>query len=338
MKKILLYVIAVTFLMTGCTSKEQDEQISSFWQQQMANLFTKRLGRPMKNPDMTPERLLLDKDGKPFFPQEEQPTPEQTPEKQTEQEQPVAEPEKQEIPAASTAAAAPAAATSKRPSIKAFLFVHSDSPDCKRLRNDKWDEKFQQKFPGSIILVEYDMKNPASKAPLQEMMRKHKLSTITVPILFIGDQVLQGYPFEGEDQAAEKAFAAAAQAKPQAAQKRKQQSNQYMEIIMEDSTKAPKKNTRASAKDTKAIQLALASVEKNNQATLSDMGAIFGEDTKAQAYVIISRTERLLRNKALSSPDYKTYLATQKALLQAQEKELNQLMRQNAGRLRSIRG
>ena len=107
---------------------------------------------------------------------------------------------------------------------------------------------------------------------------------------------------------------------------------------MEDAPKTRKTTSRASSSDSRAIQLALASVEKNNQATLADMGSFFGEDTKAQAYAIISRTERLLRKKASSSPDYKTYLATQKSLLQIQEKELNELMRQNAKNLRSVRG
>ena len=343
MKKILLYVMAVTFLMTGCTSREQEEQINSFWQQQFSNLFSQRSGmRPPENPHMIPEHLLLDKDGKPLFPQEEQSEQEQAPGTQIPQEQLAPESEKQENPAVtsmqtSQTPAAPTAAP-KHSSIKAVLFTHSDSPQTKQLKADNWDKNFQQKYQGSVILVEYDMKDPTSKAPLQEMMRKHKLSSITVPILFVGDQSFQGYPFNNEDQAVQKALAAAAQPKQRPVQKRKQQSNQFMEIIMEDTPKTPKKNTRASARDSRAIQLALASVEKNNQATLADMGSIFGEDTKAQAYAIISRTERLLRNKAAVSPDYKTYLTTQKSLLQIQEKELSELMRQNAKRLRSVRG
>lgn len=331
MKKTLLYIVAVTFFIAGCTSKEQDEQINSFWQEQLAKVFSGRQAmRPPQDPHMTPENLLLDKDGKPIFPPEANP-----------QEQP-AQPPAPQAPSvnAPEAAAQPgttAAPLPNRAPIKAVLFIHSDSPVCKRLKAENWDKNFLEKYQGRVFLVEYDMKNPDSKAPLQEMMRKYKLSTITVPILFIGDQSVQGYPFNGIDQAVQKALTAPAQAQ-QRATKRKQQSNQYMEIIMEDAPKTPKKNTRASARDSRAIQLALASVEKNNQATLADMGSFFGEDTKAQAYLIISRTERLLRNKAASSPDYKTYLATQKSLLQIQEKELNELMRQNAKNLRSTRG
>ena len=341
MKKTLLYIIAVTFFIAGCTSKEQDEQINSFWQQQFAKVFSNRQGmRPPENPNMIPEKLLLDKDGKPIFPQEE--NPQEQPAQQPAQEaSSVITPEAAAQPS-TTVAHDPAAGNTAMPApnrapIKAFLFIHSDSPVCKRLKAENWDKTFLEKYQGRVFLVEYDMKNPDSKAPLQEMMRKYKLSTITVPILFIGDQSVQGYPFNGIDQAVQKALTAPAQTQ-QRATKRKQQSNQYMEIIMEDAPKTPKKNTRASARDSRAIQLALASVEKNNQATLADMGSFFGEDTKAQAYAIISRTERLLRKKASSSPDYKTYLATQKSLLQIQEKELNELMRQNAKNLRSVRG
>ena len=341
MKKTLLYVMAVSLFIVGCTSKEQDEQINSFWRQQFAAFFAQRLGpRPTGDPNMTPERLLLDKDGKPLFPQEET-IQDQNAQGPASISQSTDQSSANKQPSTGTSAnnsATPTANTSKATPIKAVLFTHSDSPKCKQLKADNWSEKFQQKYVGSITLTEYDMKNPDSKAPLQELMNKHKLASITVPILFVGDQVLQGYPFAQEDQEVQKALATAAQTKQLAAQKkRKQPSNQYMEIIMEDSAKTPKKNTRASAKDTQAIQNALATVVKNNQATLNDMGSIFGEDTKAQAYAIISRTESLLRKKALSSPDYKTYLATQKSLLQTQEKELNALMRQNANRLSSIR-
>lgn len=340
MKKLLLYVIAVTLFMTGCTSKEQDEQINSFWQQQLSNVFSGRLGmRPPENPNMVPERLLLDAEGKPLFPQEE--TSQEQPSEQSSQAvddpESTQQAETAQAPTEETSATQAPTALSKQTSVKAILFIHSDSPQAKQLKEDQWDKTFLQKYQGRVSLVEYDMKDPASKQPLQEMMRKHKLASITVPILFIGNQHFQGYPFGDTDTAMQKALSGE-QNKPQSVQKRKQQSNQYMEIIMEDAPKTRKTTSRASSSDSRAIQLALANVEKNNQATLADMGSFFGEDTKAQAYAIISRTERLLRKKASSSPDYKTYLATQKSLLQIQEKELNELMRQNAKNLRSVRG
>ncbi len=338
MKKILLYTLTASLFIAGCTSKEQDDKIESFWQQQISSLFSRHSGRPAETPPPIPEKLLLDENGKPLFPEEQEAQPAES-EKQQEPtalstkptEEPAANAPAQQT---NTKAALPA---SKKISIEAVLFTHADSPQTKQLKADHWDQGFLQRYQGRVFLMEYDMKNPASRKPLQAMMRKHKLSSVTVPILFIGDQSFQGYPFGDTDPAVRKALTAA-QNKQAAARKRKQQPTQYMEIIMEDTNQTQRTNTKASPRDSRAMQLALASVEKNNQAVLNDMGSLFGEDTKAQAYIIISRTERLLRNKASSSPDYKTYLATQKNLLQLQEKELNELMRQNAKKLRSTRG
>ena len=316
MKKILLYVLGITLLISGCTPKEQDKKITEVWKEKITSFLVQRLGmRPAESSRTIPEEMLLDEQGNPLFPQEG------TDQEQSSQGQhkPIDEPGKQENPAAEesvkkptvnstdTVTANPIASLPPNISVKAVLFTHADSPKSKQLKADNWDKKFLEKYQGRVFLVEYDMKNPASKAPLQEMMQKHKLSTITVPILFVGDQNFQKYPFGNTDMAVQEALIAAAQAKQPSAQKRKKQPNQFMEIIMEDTPKARKINTKASARDSRAMQLALAKVEQNNQATLADMGALFGENAKAQAYVIISRTERLLRNKASSSPDYKTY-------------------------------
>ena len=339
MKKTSLLIISGLLLVAGCTSKEQDEKIRAYWQNQTGNLLIKRMGiSPMQaaNP-LEGKTPLMDEEGNPILPQQ-QTTPETTPLQENQEQTPATAEQTQATPTAP--AKQPALNTPKRAPIQAVLFTHSDSLECKQLKADRWDTSFQQTYQGQVTLVQYDMKNPTSKEALQAQMKAHKLSSVSVPTLFIGKHVLSDYPFQGVDAAVKDALAtSAATAKRQAARRKQQNSSQYMEIIMEDTqTKAPRKNTKASASDNKAIQAALAEVVKNNQSTLSDMGSLFGENAKAEAYAIMAHTEKQLRNKAATSPNYKTYLATQKALLQTQEKELNQLMRKHAKDLRSIKG
>ncbi len=342
MRKLFFYVLAVLLLGAGCTSKEQDEQIKAFWQEQIIALLPQRAGmRPMdntKNPFEQQPPAFPPEETQPPLLQPEQPAlPEQIP-PQTEQNSAISTENPAVHPAQAQNPIPPKqpAATLQKPRLTAILFIHSQSPICQQLKADGWDKQFEQKYQGKVRLVQYDMINPSSKGALQNLMRQHKLQSISVPVLFIGNSVLSGYPFNGVDAAIQKALT---QPAPRAARKTAaKKPAQFMEIIMEDEPKNQPRNTKASARDSRAMQLALASVERNNQSLLTDVASLFGEDTKAQAFAVVARTERLLRRKAASSPDYKTYLATQKQLLALQEKEINQLMRQNTKNIRTIRG
>ena len=44
MKKTSLLIISGLLLVAGCTSKEQDEKIRAYWQNQTGNLLIKRMG------------------------------------------------------------------------------------------------------------------------------------------------------------------------------------------------------------------------------------------------------------------------------------------------------
>lgn len=335
MRKLFFYGMIVLLLGAGCTSKEQDEQIKTFWQEQIIALLPQRAGMLPPPPAEIPaaEEALPDEAIQP----EQLPPPQASSEEQPDPIVPAKEPTVQPAQEVGPAPVQQPAVPAQKPRLTAILFVHSNSPVCQQLKADGWDKQFEQKYQGTVRLVQYDMVNPASKEPLQKMMRQHSLPSISVPILFIGRSAIPGYPFNGVDQAVQKALA---QPKPRAPRKTTtaQKSAQFMEIIMEDDPKTQPRNNKATARDTRAMQLALASVERNNQSLLTDVGSLFGEDTKAQAFAVVARTERLLRRKASSSPDYQSYLATQKQLLKLQEKEINQLMRQNAKNIRSIRG
>ena len=318
MKKTILSILSILLVLAGCTSKEQNEKIRAYWQEQAGSLVLRGLAmRPTQaiNP-LQGKMPPVDANGNPLF----------TPQEQTETQDPQM-PKPEDATQTQTAP--------KREPIKAVLFVHSDSPVCKQLKADQWDTSFQQTYQGKVTLVQYDMKNPASKTALQEQMKKHKLSSVPTPALFIGNHVLTNYPFQGVDKAVQEALMAPATLTRTANRQGKKQSSQYMEIVMEKPVKETV-NTKASAKDRKAMETAFATVQADNQKTLSDIEMMFGASTRAQAVSIINENEHLLKNKMGTSATYKAYLSAQARILKAQEQQLNELMQRNARNIRSI--
>ena len=339
MKKTIFYTLTLALLATGCTTKEQDEQIHAFWQQQLIQVMGLPTFPPA--PMETPQpftQVAAEENAEEVATQEPaQPTGTSSPAEEAPTLAPVETPTVQKTEAPTPAAVAPSPKADKR--IRAFLFTHSNSPLCQQLKQDHWDTDFQQKYQDKILLVEYDMIDPANRVPLRNLMHRYQLPSLTVPIIFIGKTVLPGYPFTGVDEAVQKALADQARAAKRAAAQAKaarQAPTQYMEIIMEDNT--PVKNSTAPAKDRRAMQKALASIQQSNQQIVTDIGTMFGHETQAAAFAITARTERLLKNKMADSPNYKTYASFEKKLMSLQERDLNDLMRQNAKNIRAIRG
>lgn len=115
--------------------------------------------------------------------------------------------------------------------------------------------------------------------------------------------------------------------------------SQFMEITMEDSSRVNKFKSNAPFKERQAMQRAIENVKQSNQQTLQDIGTMFDGDTQAQAFAIVSKSEKILLRAANVSMSYPTYLNAQRKILQEQEQQLNQLMQQNAYKLnRRARG
>ena len=115
--------------------------------------------------------------------------------------------------------------------------------------------------------------------------------------------------------------------------------SQFMEITMEDSSRVNKFKSNAPFKERQDMQRAIENVKQSNQQTLQDIGTMFDGDTQAQAFAIVSKSEKILLRAANVSMSYPTYLNAQRKILQEQEQQLNQLMKQNAYKLnRRIRG
>ena len=113
-----------------------------------------------------------------------------------------------------------------------------------------------------------------------------------------------------------------------------QNSGQFMEIMVEDPSGAIK--GKAPLKDRRAMQRAIDQVLQDNQNTLQDIGQVFGAETQAQAFALMTQTEKELRQQAKASPSLQEYLKVQRQLLKKQEQNLNQLMRSSTHALRNI--
>lgn len=214
--------------------------------------------------------------------------------------------------------------------VEAMLFVSPSCPRCQRLKQEGWVAKFQDKYAGQVRLTEYDLSIPQNEELLQNMMRKHHLTQVGYPTLFIAGNVVQGYPLNADPVVA-KVLAKQGWKKSSAPQQ------QFIEITLEDSNTGNVKS-KAPLKDRQSMQSALDRVKQSNQQTVKDIGSMFGADTQAQALAIVAKYEKTLQRTANTSDTYQNYLKAQQKILQEQEQLLNQLMRDNAYRMRNIRG
>ena len=126
----------------------------------------------------------------------------------------------------------------------------------------------------------------------------------------------------------------ATEVKPKPAPKKrpKRQESQFMDITMEDPSGTVK--GKAPLKDRQAMQKSLDKVMQDNENTLKDIMQAFGTETQAQAFAITAKTEKALRQQAAKSTSYQEYLKVERQLIKKQEQSLNQLMQNNARRLR----
>ena len=324
MKKTIICLLFLLTLLVGCTSKEQDEKIDAFWAEQVGNLMLRIYSHNMPMHVQNPNKFAeMNKD---LFDDE---IPELDPNAEIPFDQ-------LNIPAAQETADVP----------QVFLFLNPSCPWCQRLKKEGWIKDFRRKYRGKVELVEYDLSTKRGEEAFIKLLHKHKLTQVGTPVLFVGDRVVQSYPLDHRvDEAVEILLAkqGADAQKPSTqntgTQRPKTQKTgsqkPYMQIVMEEPVKNTV-NTKASAQDKQSMQNAFAQVQANNKKTLNDIGAMFGSDTQMQALNIISATERSLKKKMGTSSSYKAYQEAQTSLLKEQEKKLNELMRSNSGKIRSL--
>lgn len=355
MKK-LFFLFVIASVLSSCTTKEQDQQIRTFWGQQFLQVLSKFMpGQALPlaaAPEASAETNTQDiqefeemmKEWEQTQDQTQDQTSSETTFTETQENSQEAAPGPEYAPAANppsqpakpvaqvpakTGTSAKSTSSAKTPKqLNAYLVVSSQCGWCKKLKQEGWPEQFRDKYRGQVRLIEYDVTTSQGQAGYTKLMQRYKMSSVGTPSLFIGDSVVRGYPLADADEAVEKALAKYGKkaARPSSAQ--------FMEITMEDPSGAIK--GKAPLKDRKAMQQALDKVLQENQTALQDIGQMFGASTQAEAFAITTKTEKALRQKATQSTSLQEYMQAQRQLLKQQEQSLNKLMQANTQFLRNI--
>ena len=108
---------------------------------------------------------------------------------------------------------------------------------------------------------------------------------------------------------------------------------QMVEVTMDEEALPGK----ADYKERVQMMNAFSQVLTNNQKALQDLQETFGESVKLKAFLVTTRTETKLKETAATAENFQDYLAKQQQLLQAQDKEIEQLMTKNINSLKKIK-
>ncbi len=76
---------------------------------------------------------------------------------------------------------------------QAMLFTAPWCPHCQHLKADGFIEHFRKNNP-DIPLYTYDVTNPQSNLLFNEVLKKNEIKSKGIPLLVVGENVLQGYP------------------------------------------------------------------------------------------------------------------------------------------------
>ena len=78
--------------------------------------------------------------------------------------------------------------------VDAVLFTSPYCPHCRHLKQDGFPQTFKEKYKGQVHLVEYDLTQDANNVIFSQTMEAYQLESAGIPMLVIGETVLQGYP------------------------------------------------------------------------------------------------------------------------------------------------
>ena len=96
------------------------------------------------------------------------------------------------------------------PVVQAVLFTSPYCPHCRHLKQDGFPQQFRDKYGGTVELLEYDLTENANNVLFSQTLTAYQLESAGIPMLVVGETVLQGYPTQiasGADEAVKKAVA-----------------------------------------------------------------------------------------------------------------------------------
>lgn len=93
--------------------------------------------------------------------------------------------------------------------VDAVLFTSPYCPHCRHLKQDGFPQAFKEKHQDKIRLTEYDLTQDANNVIFSQTLEAYHLDNAGIPMLIVGETVLQGYPTQigpGADAAVQKAI------------------------------------------------------------------------------------------------------------------------------------
>lgn len=93
--------------------------------------------------------------------------------------------------------------------VDAVLFTSPYCPHCRHLKQDGFPQAFKEKHQDKVCLTEYDLTQDANNVIFSQTLEAYHLDNAGIPMLIVGETVLQGYPAQigpGADAAVQKAI------------------------------------------------------------------------------------------------------------------------------------
>ena len=92
--------------------------------------------------------------------------------------------------------------------VQAVLFTSPYCPHCRHLKQDGFPQQLREKYP-EVELFEYDLTEQANNVLFFQTLQAYQLESAGIPMLVVGETILQGYPTQigsGADEAIKKAI------------------------------------------------------------------------------------------------------------------------------------
>ncbi len=92
--------------------------------------------------------------------------------------------------------------------VQAVLFTSPYCPHCRHLKQDGFPQQLREKYP-DVELFEYDLTEQANNVLFFQTLQAYQLESAGIPMLVVGETILQGYPTQigsGADEAIKKAI------------------------------------------------------------------------------------------------------------------------------------
>ena len=303
MKRTVFLFIAFSVLIVGC-SDEQRTLIRQFWAQKLG------IAAPVTIPLTEEEDILTEEES---VPEQEVSAPAPTPKKNRKK------------------AASSLAIEVKEEAIPAYLFLSDTCPWCRKLKQQGFAAKFKRKHETDVNLKEYEVSNSSEgMREYSKMIRKYKLQG-GVPLMIVGDTVLQGYSDDMLSRADE------------ALQKELKKLNRtsgasgatsslpaVLSITMDDEDI----KTVAPQADKQQIKRYLNRVQEDNGEMLNSMGQMFSPAVRNQAMLIASTYEQKLKDLAAKSRSYKAFESAAQKIEAEQQQQIDKLVLLNIKHIR----